>query len=177
MKNVLLISGGLDSMVINSRMGEFVDEFIYVKYRGDHPATLQELKCIRDAGIEPTILNIENLTCDKKGFYSGRNMKIIVAVRERFIGEDINVIVGNTANDNFTDNMRTFFYKLEEVINSSYEGTIRITCPLENMSKKQLVKEAMDKNISFYFCDKGEESPCKKCHSCKAMKDAGYFNR
>ena len=178
MKNILLISGGLDSMVINGAvLKDYIDDYIYIKYRGEHPATIQELKMLKNAGIEPTILTIDDLRCDERGFYFGRNLRFMIAVREHFIDEDINVIIGNTANDNFSDNTRSFFYRLEDIINNSYpKTTMRITCPLENMSKKQIVSIAKANDISFYFCDKGDDKPCMKCHSCIAMKDAGYFD-
>lgn len=175
MKNILLISGGLDSMVIHGRMKDFVDEYVYIKYRGEHPATKQELKVLERAGVKPTIISIDDLKCDERGFYFGRNLRFMLAVREHFINEDINVLIGNTANDNFSDNTRSFFYRLEDIINNSYPNTLRITCPLENMSKKELVHEAKENGIEFYFCDRGEDEPCMECHSCKAMQDAGYF--
>jgi len=178
MKNILLISGGLDSMVIyTTKLRDYIDECVYIKYRGDHPATIQELKVLEKAGIKPTILTIDDLKCDERGFYFGRNLRFMLAIREHFIGEDINVFIGNTANDNFSDNTRSYFYRLEDIINNSYpNSTMRITCPLQDMTKKQITYIAKTNNIPFYFCDKGDDEPCMKCHSCVAMKDAGYFD-
>lgn len=176
MKNILLCSGGLDSMVIYHTMRDEIDECVYIKYRGEHPATIQELKCIEKAGIKVRVISIDDLKCDEKGFYFGRNLRFMLAIRELYIGEDINVFIGNTANDNFSDNTRSFFYKVEDIINCSYPNTMRITCPLENRTKKSIVKTAKENDITFYFCDKGEDAPCMKCHSCKAMIDCGYFD-
>lgn len=176
MKNILLCSGGLDSMVIYHTMKEEIDECIYIKYRGDHPATLRELEVIKNEGIDIKVIDIDDLQCDEVGFYNGRNLKFILTVRELYVNEDITVFVGNTSNDNFNDNTRLFFYKLEDVINNSYTKKIRIVCPLENCTKKSIVSLAKKANINFYFCDKGDKKPCMKCHSCKAMADCGYFD-
>lgn len=177
MKNILLCSGGLDSMVIyHSMMKNEIDECVYIKYRGEHPATVQELKCIEKAGIKIRIISIDDLKCDEKSFYFGRNLRFMLAIRELYLGEDINVFIGNTANDNFSDNTRSFFYKVEDIINCSYPNTMRITCPLENKTKRYIANKAKTMGIDFYFCDKGDEKPCMKCHSCKAMIDCGYFN-
>lgn len=176
MKNILLCSGGLDSMIIHSEIKNEIDEYVYVKYRRNHPATLQELRVLNDAGIEPTVIEIDQIPMDREGFYFGRNLKLIMAVREQFPNENINVYIGNTANDNFGDNTRKFFYDLEDIINKSYPYVLRITCPLENRTKKSLIKEAKEKGLRFYFCDTGRDEPCMKCHSCKAMIDGGYFD-
>lgn len=176
MKNVLLISGGLDSMIIANSYKDEIDEYVYIKYRGEHPATVQELKKISTAGISPRIIEIDDLKADERGFYFGRNLRFAIAVREMFCNEDINVFIGNTANDNFSDNTRSFFYRLEDIINNSYPRTMRITCPLQDRTKKSLIKEAKKNGIDFYFCDKGDEEPCMECHSCKAMEDGGYFD-
>jgi len=176
MRNILLLSGGLDSMVIYHNMKSEIDECVYIKYRNDHPATIQELKLLKSESIDFKIIETQELNCNADGFYSGRNMKFVLLIRELYIDEDINIIIGNTANDNFTDNTRSFFYHLEDVINASYPHKLRITCPLENRTKKSLINEAKQKHIKFYFCDTGNDTPCMKCHSCKAMADCGYFD-
>ena len=176
MKNILLCSGGLDSMVIYNEYKEEIDECIYIRYRGEHPSTLQELGLLRRENIPVTVVDIDNLLVDGRGFYYGRNLKFMLTVRELFPNEDINVFIGNTANDGFSDNTRGFFYLLEDVINKSFPNTLRITCPLENRTKKSLIKEAKERGVHFYFCDTGTDKPCMKCHSCKAMLDGGYFN-
>lgn len=175
MKNLLLISGGLDSMVIYYNYKEEIDKCIYIDYRKNHPARNQELEILKKNNINPVIIPIENLKQNSDGFYFGRNLKMLLAVREMFCDEDICVFIGNTANDNFSDNTRNFFYQLENVINQSYPMTIRIICPLENRTKKSLAKEAKEKKINYYFCDTGGEKPCGTCHSCKAMKEIGYL--
>lgn len=176
MKNILLCSGGLDSMVIYHEYKEEIDECVYIRYRGGHPSTIQELELLERERIPVTIIDIDNLSVDERGFYYGRNLKFMLAVREYFAGEDINVFVGNTANDGFSDNTRWFFYALEDIINKSYPNTLRITCPLENRTKRSLIKEAKEEGVHFYFCDTGNDEPCMKCHSCKAMIDGGYFD-
>lgn len=133
------------------------------------------MKCIERTGIDVRIVDIDDIECDERGFYFGRNLTLMLTLRKLYKDDNINVIIGNTANDNFSDNTRMFFYQLEDVINRSFPNTMRITCPLENMTKSQILKIAMDNKIDFYFCDNGTDEPCGKCHSCLSMIDCGYM--
>ena len=177
MKNILLLSGGLDSMVIYHEMKDEIDDCVYIMYRRNRKANDKEMETIKRVGVSPTIIEIPEVQECDEGFFEARNFKMILAVREKYLNSDINVIIGSTANDCFTDNNRMFFYELEDVLNKSYKKSIRITCPLENRSKRSLIHEAEEEDIPFYFCDSGEDEPCRKCHSCHAMEEAGYFKK
>lgn len=173
MKKVLLISGGMDSLLIHELKKDYIDYYVYIDY--GHRFLSQEFENIKNLSINPIILKINNLK-DHEGFFFGRNLHFFIKVREHFIDENICVYFGNNADDNYNDNTREYLSRVEKVINDSYPTkTLRIICPLENLNKQEIFKLCKEKEIKYYFCDSGEKEPCLKCHSCKAMIDAGLI--
>jgi len=178
MKHILLASGGVDSTLIYFKKKEIIDDILYFDY--GHRFKDKELKVIKKLyGNKCKIVKIEDLKVSKNGFFYGRNLKFFITVRELYPDEDIMVYFGHSADDNFSDNTRYFLYEVERVINHSYPNkTLRIITPLENMTKKEIWKELLSMNppVLPWFCDYPYDEPCGKCHSCKAMKDAGIFD-
>lgn len=182
MKKVLLISGGFDSLLISEMKHTAIDYYIYLDY--DHKFKERELevlenwKALTEKNIE--IIKMRALP-DKDGFFFGRNLNFFITLRERFINENILVYFGNNADDNYNDNTREFLARVEKVINDSYPTkTMRIICPLENDNKQEIINKYGMTNlyrhgIEPYYCDSGEKIPCKKCHSCLAMIEAGLL--
>ena len=167
------MSGGVDSMTIWKMKKEIIDEIVYIDY--NHHFKEKEFSVLQKLNIIPTIIKIEDMKKDERGFFFGRNLKFMIAVREYFINEDICVYFGNCAEDNFSDNAREYIYRVEQIINNSFpKNTIRIICPLQDLSKKEIINllktYAENKEIKPYWCDSGEEEACGICHSCQAMK-------
>ena len=170
MKKILLISGGMDSLLIYFSKKEIFDKYIYIDY--GHRFLKKELEKIEKLGINFETIKISNLK-DNNGFFYGRNLRFMIAVREKFINENIAVYFGNNIDDNYNDNTHEFLQRTEKIINDSYpDATFRICCPLKDLSKQEIMLECKKNDIDFYFCDSGMEEPCKKCHSCIAMIDA-----
>ena len=175
MKKVLLISGGMDSLLINELKRDNIDYYVYIDY--GHKFKEQEFKNIKKIGIEPIILELPKLK-DNDGFFLGRNLHFFIKVREHFIDENICIYFGNNADDNYNDNTREYLSRVEKIINDSFpQTTLRIICPLENLTKKEIFNLCLEKQIEYYFCDSGDKEPCLKCHSCQAMIDAGLLEK
>lgn len=181
MKKVLLLSGGFDSLLISEYKRENIHHFVYIDY--GHRFRDRELEVLRKwqdySGRFVEMLNLPDLK-DKDGFFFGRNLRFMIAVRERYVEDNILVYFGNNADDNYNDNTREFLARTEKVINDSYPKTMRIICPLENNTKEEIVRMYQESDlykagIIPYFCDSGQIEPCRKCHSCQAMIDAGVL--
>lgn len=181
MKKVLLISGGFDSLLISEMKRSSINYYVYINYGHRF---LKNERWVLQKWMDKTGKIIEELTLpdlkDKEGFFFGRNLRFMIAVRERFIDDNILVYFGNNADDNYNDNTREFLARVEKVINDSYPKTLRIICPLENMTKQEILAEYLTTSlhaggIKPYFCDSGELEPCRKCHSCQAMIEAGLL--
>jgi len=170
MKKILLISGGMDSLVIHRVKQKSIDECIYIDYGQKNKSAEKEK--IAKSGIPFTELIIPKLK-DTNGFFLARNLKFVMAIVEYYKGQDIVLYFGNTAEDNYPDNTREYLYRVEKIINDSYSNAVRIICPLQDMGKREIYEMATEMGIDYYFCDVGEEKPCKKCHSCITMEEAG----
>lgn len=184
MKKVLLISGGFDSLLISEMKSDSIDFYANINY--GHRFFAHERNVLKNwqyvTGKAFLELELPDLA-DKDGFFFGRNLRFLILVREYFLKAEIpniGVYFGNNADDNYNDNTREFLARAEKIINDSYPGTMRVICPLENNSKQEIIKlyKATDLHhagIIPYFCDSGEDEPCRKCHSCIAMMDAGVI--
>lgn len=172
MKKVLLVSGGLDSMLIYAEKKHLIDYLVYFDY--GHRFMAQELACLDKQKVPYRIVKMRELP-EKNGWFFGRNLAFLIACREAFLSEDIAVYVGTNADDCYTDNAFEFMQRAEKIINDSYvTNTMRVVCPLKDMTKQEIISKARQLGVGFYFCDSGEADACGKCHSCVAMQDAGY---
>jgi 7-cyano-7-deazaguanine synthase in queuosine biosynthesis len=178
MKKILLISGGFDSLLIAEQKHGMIDEYVYFDY--GQKFIKRELEVIEKwekfFGINVQIIKMDKLK-EKDGMFFGRNLLFFLMIRELYMYENICVYFGNNAEDNYSDNTRAYLFQLEKMINDSYPMmAMRIICPLENMNKKEIyleytLSDSYDGGIIPYFCDSGDEVPCKKCHSCIVMLD------
>jgi len=162
MIRILLVSGGYDSTLLYQQKKGIIDRFIYFDY--GQKAMKMELKTLGELGVPYEVINL-GLLLNKNGFYYGRNLKFFIKLMDSFPDEDLVVYFGNCADDNYPDNSREYLYRIEKLINDSYPKTLRIICPLENMSKKEITKSVS----KAYYCDRGGEQPCGECHSCQAV--------
>ena len=180
MKKILLISGGYDSLLISEMKENIIDDYIYFNYENK----FIEQETLVLAGWENhsrRVIKVLDLPTLKEhdGFFEGRNLEFMLAVRKRYPAENIVVYFGNNADDNYPDNSREYLYRLEKLLNDSFSpSVIRIITPLQDLTKPEIVRRYMGTNlfkegIIPYFCDSGEEFPCGKCHSCLAMKGYG----
>lgn len=165
----------MDSLLIYHQKKDIISEYVYIDY--GQVFKEQELSILNALPLTYHTIHLTDLKKDDRNFFFGRNMRFMIAVREQYIGENILVYFGNNADDNFTDNSREYLYRLEELINDSYPNTLRIICPLEHMTKEEIHTELkrIAPNTAFYFCDSGNDTPCRTCHSCQAMIDAGLL--
>ena len=170
MTSILMASSGYDSMLIANLWSDVINRYVYVDY--GNVTREREIATLRAAGIQPEVLSTHSIGRDRRGFYYGRNLHLILTVREAFPGDDILVYFGTTATDNFSDNSREFLYRVEGVLNDSYPKAIRIVCPLHEMTKREVIQQCQFRGIDAYYCDEGGEEPCGKCHSCEAVAEA-----
>lgn len=172
MRKILLMSGGLDSTCLYFENKEWISDILYFDY--GHKFKDAELKVMDALKINYKVEQIQNLSKNETGFFYCRNLTFMMKVRELYPNEDILVYFGNNADDNYCDNSREYFYRLEALINDSHPKTLRIICPYENLTKEQIYRKYKDLNIEIdpYWCDSGESIPCRKCHSCQAMISA-----
>ena len=141
MKKILLISGGFDSLLIAKQKEKCIDEYVYLDYnhifKDKEVAILDKIEQVYNIKIK--YITIKDLK-DIDGFFLGRNLHFFITVREAFEG-NICVYFGNNCDDNYSDNTREFISRVEKIINDSYPDTFRIICPLENLTKQEIVSK------------------------------------
>ena len=174
---VLLISGGVESLYLYYKYQNVFDKLIFVDY--NQPVRENEKKVLDDLQIDYETLILHGLPQEDNGYVWGRNIEIILQLRKLFINKRLVIYLGVNAEDMTRSNTPLFYRKVEDVMNESYTGGIRIVMPLENMNKHDIgieLKKMLPKKITPWSCDVPGEKQCGNCVSCKQGKASEVFN-
>lgn len=166
-KNILLISGGNDSLYIYCKYNSKKQfQCIYFDYGQEYIDN--ELNILKEKEIPFEIIKIDNLKKLDNGFVEGRNFLFLLELSKRY--DNINVFIGSNKDDIFTDNNRKFFSRLSYCINKSFNKKINIRLPLRNTTKKEILDFIKKSKIKTYSCYK-KDGPCGKCKACLSAKE------
>ena len=176
MNRVLLLSGGVDSLYLYYKLCDKTDDCIYIDY--GQKFKKQELQVLKNHRIKYKIIKIDSLKDNKTEFFYGRNLKLLLAIADRYKGTThVQVIIGCNKDDEFSDNNEGFMCRAESIISDSYGMIFMIITPLSNMRKKEIATKLRNlTDRTPYWCHKGTKNPCGECHGCKAMIKAGVFD-
>ena len=167
MKNILLISGGYDSLYIYHKLNKKKKfECIYFDYGQEYLEN--EIKILNNLNINYSLVKINDLMTEENGFVLGRNLNFFLKLVDMYGKEPINVYVGSNKDDVFADNNRRFFSRLSYILNNSFLSNISIKLPLRKITKKEIVKYIKENNLQAYSCYE-KDGPCGKCKACKSL--------
>lgn len=188
MKVLLLMSGGLDSMVIAERLLETPDtELGIVHYRYAHPAAAREFAavdewCRHHPGLEVYYvrLPISARQLDTGVGEPGprvvphRNLCMLAhALNLAATIDATSVYIGANYNDqrDYVDCQRSYLLSLNAMISSTGQ---QIEAPLILQSKLDIRREAAERGLTgWWSCYQPDGIyPCGRCNSCREERDA-----
>ena len=165
-KNILLVSGGNDSLYIYHKYNDKKQfECIYFDYGQEFIDN--ELEALDKNKIKYKIVKLPKLEKLESGFFKGRNLLFILKLSETF--DDATIFIGTNKDDIFKDNSRRFFSKLIYCINNSYDKSLKIRLPLKKITKKEIIDYIRENNLKTYSCYE-KDGPCGKCKACLEVK-------
>ena len=165
MKNILLISGGNDSMMIHEMLKETNLDLIYFDY--GQPYLKEEIKRLPK---NTKIKKIAKLEIEDSGYVKGRNFMFLFELRKLY--DKGCIFMGSNKDDIFPDNNERFLKRCIQIINKSFKTKLKIKLPLKNMTKKEILKYVNQNKLNTYSCYKGGVKPCGKCKACLSVKNA-----
>jgi len=188
MSFVNLVSGGLDSTLIGvmAKEQKIVSYPLFIDY-GQRAVEKEWAACIKVHEVynlpKPQRMNlsgfgeiiISGLTSKAKdvkndAFTPGRNMLFILAASAyAFQRKSDAIAIGLLAEKYslFPDQTQRFVIAAEEAIRLSMGRTIKVTVPLAEFSKSDVIQAAKERNIyGTYSCHFGNSNPCGYCISC-----------
>lgn len=91
------------------------------------------------------------------------------------------IIIGANLEESktFTDNTIQFINAENNSFSFSTNSNIKLIAPLINLTKKEIITEAIKLNVPFeliYSCYQNSEKHCGKCESCQRLKRALELN-
>ena len=155
--NILLLSGGNDSMYILNKYNEDFEK-IYFDY--GQPYKDDELENIPEVD---DIIEMELMDILPNGYVKGRNLLFLIEIARRY--SDGTIWMGTNKDDIFPDNNERYLKSAMDIINVSFGTNLTIKLPLKDITKKQIMKYINLNKINTYSCYKGGIT-CGKCKAC-----------
>lgn len=165
-KNILLLSGGCDSVYLLHHFKKTNFDFIYFiygqKYYKQEKLVIEKIE--KEYGKVVECIDLGKLETKENGFVLGRNLYFLIEVAKKY--PEATIWIGTNKDDTFGDNNVRFYKKAVFVVNKSFGSKIKIKLPLKDTPKKEIVKWVIDNKIETYYCYEGGEKPCGKCKGC-----------
>lgn len=181
MKNVMLVSGGLDStiMLMEAAFKKKDCELLYVRcgerYERAEEAHLRKFLAKYNIPYEFYVYDISNRRNDYAGFVPNRNLTL-ASIACTALGADT-VYLAGVMDDNAVDKNPFAYSLMSGVLSKFAQKTIRVESPYSDVTKGQLVERflrnpyvsketAQQILLDTYSCYEGENSPCGCCPAC-----------
>lgn len=188
MSFVNLVSGGLDSTLIGVMAKEEKIDFhpLFIDY-GQRAVENEWSACLKVHKLynlpKPQRMNLsgfgeviisgltstaKDVKCD--AFTPGRNMLFLLAASAYAVQKEVDAVaIGLLAEKYslFPDQTKEFVMAAEEAIRHTMGRPIRVTAPLFEFSKADVIRSAKERDIyGTYSCHFGASDPCGYCISC-----------
>lgn len=188
MRLVNLVSGGLDSTLIGVLAKEegHVLFPLFIDY-GQRAAQKEWTTCLRvhnDLALPTPVrmdlsgfgqvilsgLTSTKLDIKENAFTPGRNLMFLLmgsAYAFQVNASQLAIGLLSEAASLFPDQGSDFILKSESAIHAALGRHIKITTPLSDFTKQDVIQLAKNKGVQgTYSCHSGEDSPCGVCISC-----------
>jgi 7-cyano-7-deazaguanine synthase len=116
-----------------------------------------------------TGLTDDRLRIHEDAFTPTRNLLFLVLAASVAASKGVaNIVIGLLAERTaiFPDQSDRFLKAAENAISEGLGISMRVHCPLRDMTKKDVVALAAKKGVSGYSCHAGTDPPCGKCIAC-----------
>ncbi|MBR6163088.1 7-cyano-7-deazaguanine synthase [bacterium] len=183
---VILLSGGLDSLVALSETINFYNIRFALFFNYGQDSEQQELLAAREIAehynIKLVLVKLEwfknLLDVGKTDWVPNRNgifINIAAGFAERL--DIANVIIGINKEEGaeFKDNTKEFLDAVNNQLKHSTQNEVKVVAPLINYNKEQIVKSGINNGApleKIYSCYLGKEKHCGDCKSCRHLKAA-----
>jgi 7-cyano-7-deazaguanine synthase len=104
-----------------------------------------------------------------------RNLTLLTNAAARFSHlQELRLVIGTTADNNFSDGTRSFFDKCETQLTADIHRPVRILTPLIQFDKSQVIRQSDPDALalSFSCLDPKENLHCGVCYKCGRRKAA-----
>jgi 7-cyano-7-deazaguanine synthase in queuosine biosynthesis len=184
--HVLFVGGGLDSAYLRFLKQDIIEEYVHFNY--GQPCVDQEKDAVNTWGIDSKIISwlvIPPIACGT--FYYARNLKFMLALKDRYPLSEIVLYMGCTADDVAFDSQPSYVQNAAALVQASYEGAFRVVTPLIDMTKKEIVLSLVDlladleidhEGVKLWWCNcpLPDNSACGECISCHLARTQGIGN-
>jgi 7-cyano-7-deazaguanine synthase len=179
-KELILLSGGLDSMVA---LGLSKNVELALTFDYGQKAFVRELeasiKISRHFGVEHRIIRLgwlEEITDRSRVWVPNRNgLFLNIAASFAEAQNFTHIIIGANAEEaqNFPDNTAAFIERTNAAFEYSTLCRPKVVAPLINCSKSDIVKLAHNMPLEYVWsCYEDGEEHCGQCESCKRSYNA-----
>ncbi|MCC7001653.1 MAG: 7-cyano-7-deazaguanine synthase [Gemmatimonadaceae bacterium] len=177
MRALVLVSGGLDSMVC-LHYYKSLDHTVSALFV-DHgqPARRHELVAARHIAkhlaVELRTIEVTGVTV-RLGEVMGRNgMLAMLALMSVEPGDQL-IALGIHSGSHYRDCTVGFMASMQELYDVYTDGRVRIEAPLLGLTKRNIIDYVEEHNLPFELtrsCDAGDSLPCGTCLSCAERGD------
>ena len=197
MKNIILLSGGMDSTTLLYKIRNETKDIVAVFYDYGQKCSMKEqitaYKICSRLGIPIATFKINDLFRysssglleNKAGSYEleFRNGVLLASTislaMQVYKGEDVNIYIGvEKIGLNYFDCSRTFIDKINEIAMLGSNGRIKIKAPFVDIGKDKVLEIAKELNVPLketWSCYENLDKPCGKCDGCIDRKLLGVF--
>ena len=171
---MILLSGGVDSAACTKFYLDFGRPScgLFIDY--GQPAAIYEVKSAiaiaKHYSIPIKCLVWRGWQLKTAGLIPGRNFFLLsAALMEK--PDFVSVIaMGIHAGTNYPDCSKTFWARMQAVVDVYEHCRIQLAAPFLSWSKSEIYAYSLQKGVPFeltYSCERGGTSPCGECLSCK----------
>jgi 7-cyano-7-deazaguanine synthase len=184
-KNVLLLSGGIDSCACLHYLSEEGKDTsaLYIDY-GHAAATREKHQAEKIAKFYSTPFTIITLRSDCKfnaGEIIGRNA-FFISTALLFAAENENsgaIILGIHKGTPYFDCSQSFLMGFQQIVSDQTNGRILVRAPFITWNKGEIWDYCKMKKVPVhltYSCENGLDQPCNACASCRDLTNL-YANK
>ncbi|VTR48208.1 exsB protein [Actinobacillus pleuropneumoniae] len=183
---LVLLSGGIDSASLvhyHLSKGESVSAIFFDYGQVTNKLEYQSARAISnhyDISLEKVKFDFE--IRNDEGEFLGRNALFILVAVNFLKGSKSYLSIGIHSGTPYYDSTPVFINNIQSVMDGYSSGTIRVSAPFLNYSKKQVLEYALKEKVPIhltYSCEVGESGPCGLCLSCldRGMLDGELSRR
>ncbi|MBE7709276.1 MAG: 7-cyano-7-deazaguanine synthase QueC [Cyanobacteria bacterium SIG32] len=204
-KSIILLSGGLDSLVSLGLSKEKYNVTLALTFDYGQKSVVQEIQASKKIceyyGIEHKVIRLDWLKdithtalvsekelpqgiqdTSKSVWVPNRNGLFLNIAASFADGEDFDyILIGANKEEaeTFSDNTKEFIARINAEFEYSTTKQPKVVAPLINYNKNDIVRQALDNDLPLelaYSCYQGSAKNCGICESCTRLKNALLAN-
>ena len=183
-ETVVLLSGGIDSAACVCFYRERRQHLsgLFVDY-GQIAATHEERAAKKIAEVYDVPLSTVRLHGARRkecGEVAGRNALLCMIALAEFRGPKGQIAIGLHSGTPYYDCTKEFLANVQSIADGYANDRVQFTAPLLSWNKKEIWCFCRNNNVPVeitYSCERGDETPCGECLSCRDMEEVGAITQ